>query len=132
MTKFKGLFLLLCLSGMLIAGCSKDDQSPVIVNFKVDNTVTTAASGPHNLGDTVQFDFEATDDTELGEYMVKNESAGSTLIANGALSGQLAMVSFSFDIDAADWNAGDDITLSFIVEDDRGSSTIRTYTIDVQ
>ncbi|MEM7105619.1 MAG: hypothetical protein AAF502_20950 [Bacteroidota bacterium] len=132
MKKIKGLILFFALLGLIFTSCSKDDQAPVIVNFKVNNTVTSGAAGDHAVGETVDFEFEATDDTELGAYQVKNESAGSTLLVSGALSGQAATVTFSLTIDGNDYSAGDDILLSFIVEDDRGSSSVRSYNIDVQ
>lgn len=132
MKKNFGLFLSMA---FLICGfwsCQTDKENPAVQNFTVNGTLTTGTSGQHDLSETVSFTFDATDNDELDRYFIKNESAGSTILAQGDLVGQSQAVSYQFFIDPAEYTSGDMVDITFLVEDTRGQSSFKAYLIEIQ
>ncbi|MEO1436892.1 MAG: hypothetical protein AAFV80_15240 [Bacteroidota bacterium] len=122
--------LAICFAAFGLYSCASDDNPPAFGDFRVNGTVISVNSGPHDAGTTIDFSFDVTDNEALDSYTIKNESNGSELLADGQLEGTSQNIGFAFAVpDTA--VSGSNILLTFIAIDNDGLSAFREYTVNV-
>jgi len=136
MKTVKNLLFLSIVVLFTLTSCNKDKEAPAISSISVNGVSATLtsgeASGQHILGSTLEFAVSATDDTELTLFQITEESANSSILDDGNITGTSANFTYTFVVDTAKYSVADEIKLSFLVQDGGGSSDDATYTINVQ
>ncbi len=136
MGNLKVYFILLAIAALAFTGCKKDNSDPIITSFLVNGVektlVNSASNGEHMQGTDVSFQITATDEGSLGFYQVSKElPLPLETRASGELEGTSATINHTFSIDPTLYPVGQEIKLSFIIEDARGSIVTSQYTIVV-
>ena len=132
MGNFKVFFILLAVATFAITGCNKDNAAPTISVFKVNGTETQSNDGYHTIDTNVAFEVTASDEGSLGSYQVTKEGTNIEILASGDLEGTTSTFIFNLSLNADNYAVGEEINLTFLIEDARGSIVLKPYRVIIE